>query len=117
MSRPDGYLVPGQLSADAVVAEVARGFRVTTDDILGDSRARHIVVARACAMAVIRRYTDWSWPTIGEYFARHEQTVRHNVANVMRDPDLTRGVDLVIEELLPAPRLFAVPKDPRQEAV
>lgn len=117
MSRPDGYLVPDQLSPDAIVAEVARGFRVTVDDILGDSRARHITVARACSMAVIRQYTDWSWPTIAEYFAKDQSGVRTAVGKVMRDPDLVRGVDLVVEELRPPARLFAVPNEHHQEAV
>lgn len=108
MARPDGYLVPGTLNVDDVLREVARGFRVSVDDILGDSRARHITVARSCAMAVLRKYTDWSWPTIAEFFRRDQQTVRIQVGKIMDDAELARGVDLVIQELLPPPRLFAV---------
>lgn len=109
MSRPDGYLVPGFLDADAVVAEVARGFKVSVAEIMGDSRERHVSVARACAMAVIRGHTGWSLPTIGRYFGKDHTAVSHNVKRVNSDPFLAQAVRLVVEELEPPPRLFALP--------
>lgn len=117
MSRPDGYLVPEELDVDAVVAEVARGFRVTTGEILGRGRARHVHAARVCAMAVIREWTGLSFPAIGRIFNRDHTTVMHAVRKVMGDPDLSRSVRLVVEELLPAPRLFVVADVDHQEAV
>ena len=116
MSRPDGYLVPGRLDAQAVVAEVARGFQVSVADIMGDSRKRHILVARSCAMAVVRQHTDWSWQTIAYFFNKccHE-TVRGAIAKVEGDPELCEAVRLVVEELNPPPRLFAVSDE--EEAV
>lgn len=106
--RPDGYLVPGFIAADVIVDEVARGFKVTRDEIMGDSRERHVCVARSCAMAVVREHTNWSWPVIGRYFGRHHTTVMAQVGRVMADPTLAEGVRQVIEELSPPPRLFAV---------
>ena len=106
--RPDGYLVPGFIAADAIVAEVARGFKVTPDEIMSDSREVHVCMARSCAMAVVREHTAWSFPAIGRYFGRHYTTVIENVSRVMSDPSLAEGVRLVTEELSPPPRLFAV---------
>lgn len=107
MSRPDGYLLRG-VTPDATIREVARAFNVTTEEILGSSRRRHINTARACAMAVIKEHTDWSYPVIGRYFGRDHTTVMHHVAKVMDDPELAEGVRMVVEELSPPPRLFAV---------
>lgn len=109
--RPDGYLVPGFLDADAVVAEVARGFKVSVEEIMGDSRELHVSVARACAMAVIREHTNWSLPTIGRYFNAHHTSVSHNVKRVVDDPFLAQAVRLVVDELSPPPRLFAVTEE------
>jgi len=108
VSRPDGYLLPGTLDVDAIVAEVARGFRVTVDEIMGHERARHIVIARACAMAVIRQHTNWSWVAMGTYFGKQHTTVQYNVSRVIGDPEMSRSVAMVVEELSPPARLFAV---------
>lgn len=107
--RPDGYLLPDGVTVDHIVAEVARGFNVTVEEIVGPSRARALTTARACAMAVVRAGTDLSFPDIGDVFNRDHTTVMHHVAKVMGDPELRRGVELVVEELSPPPRLFAVP--------
>lgn len=115
--RPAGYLLPKRITVDHMVAEVARGFDVTVAEIIGQSRTRTITTARACAMAVLRSATDLSFPAIGDIFDRDHSTVMHAVAKVMGDPELRRGVELVVEELSPPPRLFAVPDDPREEAV
>lgn len=108
MSRPDGYLLPQGVTVDHIVAEVARGFDITFEDIVGQSRARTITAARACAMAVVRAATDLSFPEIGEVFDRDHTTVMHHVAKVLSDPELSEAVRLVVEELSPPPRLFAV---------
>jgi len=101
VSRPDGYLLPGSFDANAIVAEVARGFRVTVEEIMGTSRQRRICMARAFAMAVVRRATNWSWQVIGDFFLRDPSTVRHNVDKVLGDANLSHNVDLLIQELTP----------------
>ncbi len=108
MSRPDGYLVPDTLDAEAILSEVARGFRVSVEEIVGPSRAARVCVARACAMAVVREATDLSLPAIGRLFDRDHTTVMHHHQRVMADRALRRGVELVLEELRPAPQLFSV---------
>ena len=111
MSRPDGYLADRHVGfdPDEVLAEIARGFRMSVDDIIGPSRDRAVCVARACAMAVIRHGTNLSLPAIGRIFDRDDSTVFHNVRKVMNDPELGESVRQLIEELSPPPRLFAVP--------
>lgn len=108
--RPAGYLRPGRAAVDRIVAEVAHGFDVSVDDILGRGSQRHVFVARACAMAVIRRSTNWSTNVIGEYFGRDHTTVSSAVDRVMGDPELCRAVEQVVAVLEPAPALFAVPQ-------
>ncbi len=111
MTRPDGYLV-GRLTVDQIVQEVARGFDVTVEDLRGYSRARELVVARDCAMAVVRQGTTLSFPAIGRVFGgRDHTTVMHAVRKVLGDPVLAESVRLVVEELSPPPRLFAVPDE------
>lgn len=114
--RPDGYLLPRGITVDRIVSEVARGFGITVEEIVGPSRSPVIVTARACAMAVVRNTTDWSLSQIGRYFDRDNTTVVHHVSKVMGDPELRREVELVVEELSPHPSLFAVPAD-HQEVV
>lgn len=116
MSRPDGYLVPNRLGVDDVLAEVARGFRVTVADILSRDRSPHVHMARVCSMAIIREWSGLSFPAIGRIFDREHTTVIHAVNKVMADPDLSHAVRLAVEEMMPPPRLFAVP-DIAAEAV
>lgn len=113
--RPAGYLIKGRMTADRIVQEVARGFDVTVDDIMGDSRRRHVCVARACAMAVVKQHTSWSYTTVGKHFGRDHQTVIHNVQRVLGDPELSEAVRLVVTELSPPARLFAVEDAPNSE--
>lgn len=108
MSRPDGYLQPCRMTVDRIIDEVARGFDVTTGDIIGPGRSRVVLMARACAMAVVREWTDLSYPRIGYFFNRDHTTVMYSIRKVMDDPELSEAVRLVVEELSPPPRLFAV---------
>lgn len=116
MTRPDGYLLDRKADPVRILAEVARGFRVTPEEILGRSQTRHIAIARMTAMAVVRQATSLSYPAIGRLFDRDHATVISGVAKVMGDPDLARGVAEVVDELSPPPRLFAVP-DLSDEAI
>ncbi len=109
MSRPDGYLVPEALPVEEVLAEVARGFRVSVADVLSRDRSPHVHMARVCAMAVIREWSGLSFPAIGRIFHRDHTTVMYAVQKVMEDPMLSRSVELVVEELCPPPTLFSVP--------
>ena len=117
--RPPGYLLPKpEVDPMAIVREVARGFGLTHHDILHFGRSPRVCVARACAMAVVRKATNLSYPAIGEVFDRDHTTVMYNVAKVEKDPELSQAVDLVLDEMdLPSQhRLFAVP-DEEHEAL
>jgi chromosomal replication initiation ATPase DnaA len=107
MTRPDGYLIGG-LSVERIVDETARGFGVTTADLLGSGKHRHVAMARCCAMALVRQSTGWSWPEMGRFFDRDESSVRAAVAKVMADDELGEAVRIIASELAPHPTLFAV---------
>lgn len=123
MSRPDGYLVPSTVfpcgvTVDDVVREMARGFGVTAAEIIGPERGHRVVMtARACAMALVRQSTGWSYPAIGRVFGRDHTTVMHHVRKVLDDPELGEAIRQVAEELSPPPRLFAVSDLPNEAAI
>lgn len=97
--KPDGYLLPQNTDIDTVIAEVARGFKVTVDDIMGRSYRRRVTIARACAMAIVRQGTDLSYPAIGDIFDRDHSTVINAVQKVMADPELSRAVEEAADEV------------------
>lgn len=105
--RPAGWLI-AKVDPEAVLDAVAHGFRVSVEDILGTSRKRHFVVARACAMAVVKQHTNLSYPAVGALFRRDHTTVMHHVSRVLRDPELSEAVRQVVEELSPPAHPFAV---------
>lgn len=82
-----------------IVDEVARGFNLDPEDILGDSRKHHVVKARKTAMAAMRQLTDMSYPAIGDFFGKDHTTVMHHVESVKADPWRSRAVALVVQEL------------------
>lgn len=100
MSRPDGYLVPGYADATRVVDAVAQGFGVTVDAIKGSSRGPRTCMARACAMAVVRQVTGWSYPAIGRFFGVSHVGAMKAIRRVMADPELRREVELTTTEAL-----------------
>lgn len=113
--KPAGWLVPlttpskpEYVEANAAIEVVAHGFGVTVDDIMGPGRSRHILIARHCAMAVVKEMSLLSFYEVGRIFGRDHTTVHSAVSRVMGDPDMRRGVELVVEELRPVPNLFAV---------
>lgn len=118
MSRPDGYLLPAKLTVDQIVTEVARGFGVSVRELVSEDRGhKAVTTARACAMALVRQSTGWSYPAIGRYFGRHHTTVRNHVEKVLDDPELGEAVRQVAEELSPPPRLFAVSDLPNEAVI
>ena len=100
--KPAGYLLAKPVYFEAVITEVARGFDVAPEDIMGRSNVVRIRRARMCAMAVLRQHTDLSYPAIGDLFDRDHSTVHSAVARVRADPALSRAVALVAGEVWPA---------------
>lgn len=100
--KPAGYLLAKPVYFEAVVTEVARGFDVAPEDIMGRSFVRRVTMARRVAMAVLRAHTDLSYPAIGDLFDRDHSTVMTAVDRVRSDPALSRAVELVAAEVWPA---------------
>lgn len=75
---------------------------------MGASLKRHVLIARHCAMAVVKETTALSYTSIGALFGKDHTTVMNAVRRVMGDPELAESVRLVVEELSPHPQLFAV---------
>lgn len=107
--KPPGWLLPGYVNARQLVDAVAHGFAVTSDDIMGGSQRRHIQTARVCSMAVVKQATGWSYAAVGDFFGRHHTSVMNATERVMADPEMAEAVRLVVEEVAPQRRLFAVP--------
>lgn len=115
--KPAGWLVPlvrpsrpEYAAGDAAIDVVAHGFDVSVDDIMGRSQLRHVLIARHCAMAVVKTMSLLSFAEVGRIFGKDHTTVQNAVSRVMGDPDLRRGVELIVEELRPTPQLFAAPE-------
>lgn len=99
--KPNGYLLTKPVYFEAVITEVARGFDVAPEDIMGRSYVRRIRRARMCAMAVLRDHTDLSYPAIGDLFDRDHTTVMSAVRRAHDDAELCRAIKLVAAEVWP----------------
>lgn len=74
-----------------IIAGVAAAFKISVDDIMGESRFRRIAWARQAAYLLIRRERKLSYPQIGQIFGRDHATVVHGChaaeARLESDPD------------------------------
>lgn len=103
-SRPAGYALRAVFGDRGdeparVLAEVARGFGVSVEDIRGPSRTTVVATARMCACAVLREATALSFPAIGRLVERDHTTVMHHHRRVMSDAELRSGVLAIAAEL------------------
>jgi hypothetical protein len=85
----------------------AEVFSVDPEDVVGRSRHRPVVYARHCAVWVVRRRTDFSYPAIGRFFDRDHTTMISACRAVdrTRDPLLREGAQrvlAVVDERCPA---------------
>ncbi|MBS5744928.1 chromosomal replication initiator protein DnaA [Cutibacterium avidum] len=73
---PEGRETP--VTPERIIAETASYFDISTDDLLGTSRAQTLVTARQIAMYLCRELTDLSLPKIGaEFGGKDHTTVMH----------------------------------------
>ena len=73
---PEGRETP--VTPERIIAETADYFDISTDDLLGTSRAQSLVTARQIAMYLCRELTDLSLPKIGaEFGGKDHTTVMH----------------------------------------
>ncbi len=66
---------------EAILAAIAAATGVTTAEIKGPDRARHIVAARFDACAALRQSLGWSMPRIGHFLGGRDHTT---ILNALR---------------------------------
>ena len=77
---------PLEKKLDKIIAEVARFYEVTSEDIIGPKRNAKIALARKVAMYLIREITELSFPLIGEKFSgRNHTTVMYSCREIEGD--------------------------------
>lgn len=79
----------GPVTPQAIIERASALSGVAVEDILGPSRARHIVAVRWAAMVVIRELTEWSQYAIADLFSLHRTSVLHALAMTAADPEST----------------------------
>ena len=79
MSRSSSFII----TADTIIKEICRYFRLEEDQVRGQSRNRDCVNARQIAMYLIRRMTSLSLSETGvEFSGRDHTTVLHSLEQV-----------------------------------
>ena len=68
-----------ELQARMIISSAAIQFGVSTKEIYGRSRMKHVVRARKQAIRDVRSYTKLSLPAIGRIFGLDHTTVKHHV--------------------------------------
>jgi chromosomal replication initiator protein len=96
---------PVEVSPEAILAAVTKAFKVSVEEMRGNSRRREISQARQVAMYLMRQYTDLSLPKIGEAFGgKDHTTVLYSCDKVSqqrdRDPELGRLLQEIYDQLL-----------------
>ena len=99
----NGEPQPPRITVKEIIRAVSKVHKVTPEDIIGERRASHIVLARHHAVALAVRYRpDLSLPRIGQLFgdrdhttvmnsrARWETTLKHRYGAYARE--VTRAI-------------------------
>ncbi|MGA0201536.1 MAG: helix-turn-helix domain-containing protein, partial [Prochlorotrichaceae cyanobacterium] len=84
---------------------VSKVFKVSLEDMKGNSRRREISQARQIGMYLMRQHTDLSLPKIGEAFGgKDHTTVLYSCDKVSqqreKDPDIGRLLQEINDQLL-----------------
>lgn len=89
---PQGsFMSAGTAQINRIVLQVSKATGVKPNEIMGQSRTRHVVRARFAAMVITRDYLGLSYPAIGRAFNRDHTSV----INAMRKVDaLVADADL-----------------------
>ena len=89
----DGIYVP---TPETILAETARYYQVSAEDIKGQSRQKNIVTARHITAYLIRNLTNLSLPGIGEFLNRDHATVLASIrkieTQIKTDKDLSATI-------------------------
>ena len=92
-----------RVDKDMVIRAVESYFKVSRDELLSDKRSKNISHPRQVAMYLIRRYTDMSYPEIGESFNKDHTTVMYADKNIqakmVKEVTIKTDVDSIHEML------------------
>ena len=89
------------ITADLIMDQVAKYYRIKISDILGSKRTRNIARPRQVAMSLTKELTNLSLPAIGDAFGgRDHTTVMHGVKNVAKlrveDPEIAQDYEKLL---------------------
>jgi len=91
------------ITAQHIVRKVARFFNLKTEDIMGTSRRSEIVRPRQIAIYLMRKESNFSYPTIGDFLKKDHSTIMHSYkkikAAVSRDETVLRELNAVRDYL------------------
>jgi chromosomal replication initiator protein len=73
-----------EIPAAVILAETARYFGLTREELCSRSRSRQLTAARHVAMYLVRELTSLSLPKIGELFDRDHSTVMYGTGKIER---------------------------------
>ena len=88
------------VTADSIVAHVAKKYGVAVDDIYGRQRTKPIARARNISIYVIRRVTGLSLPVIGKRFDRDHTTILSSINAIEEEMKANPLFDLEINDLV-----------------
>jgi hypothetical protein len=74
-----GYLTKKE-EVTAIIDNVCKRHNVSMRHMLQDSRRAEVVVARWEAMALVRAYTGWSYPHVGQCFGKDHTSIMYGIA-------------------------------------
>lgn len=101
----------------ALIAAAADTFKALVDEIMGPSRAPHLVMARCAIAYVLRKRDERSFPTIARRLQRDPQTVQHAVRRAAywseRNPEFARFVaaQMALPKHSPEAARLKIPKE------
>ncbi|MFV2029211.1 chromosomal replication initiator protein DnaA [Neisseria sp. S1] len=89
------------ITAELIITETAKYYRIKNSDILGKKRTRNIARPRQIAMSLTKELTNLSLPSIGDAFGgRDHTTVMHGVKAVAKlraeDPELAQDYEKLL---------------------
>jgi chromosomal replication initiator protein len=88
------------LTADGVIATVARRFELTPEEIKGSRRRQNIVLARQTAMYLCRKLLGVSYPALGRIFGgKDHSTVLYSVKKIEELQQDDQEINDMLKEL------------------
>lgn len=93
-----------RIDLNMVMSTVESYFNVSRDELLSEKRSKNISHPRQVAMYLIRRYTDMSYPEIGDSFNKDHTTVMYADKNIqskmVEEVSVKAEIDRIAEILI-----------------